>query len=70
MFSINSRDRKSRPATRTFLLSNFDDQDEVWELGSTRVWLIGDASELDEDDVADAVLIGTVAHVAEELNDA
>lgn len=69
MFSIDLRQRKSRPATRQFLLETFDETDEVWELCSTRVWLIGDSDDMDEDEVADAVLLGTVAEVAASLED-
>lgn len=69
MFSIDARTRKSRPATRSFLLENFNEDTEVWELGSTRTWLIGDGADLDEDDEADAVLLGTVAQVAASLED-
>ena len=72
MFSITTDDqrRHTRTALRTFLLSNFATDDEVWELSSTRTLMIGDGNDLDEDDQADAVLLGTVAEYAASLDDA
>jgi hypothetical protein len=72
MFSITTDDqrRHTRTALRTFLLNNFATDDEVWELSSTRTLMIGDGNDLDEDDQADAVLLGTVAEYAASLDDA
>lgn len=72
MFSITTEDRQrhTRTALRTFLLEHFAGDDEVWELSSTRTLMIGDGNDLDEDDQADAVLLGTVAEYAASLDDA
>lgn len=71
MFSITQEDRNrhTRSALRSFLLEKFADDDEIWELGSTRTLLVGDG-QMDEDDSADAVYQGTVAEYAASLDDA
>lgn len=70
MFSIEKHEQGTRSNLRLKLLATFADDDEVWELGSTRTLLIGDSSDMDEDDEADAEYKGTVAEYAASLDDA
>lgn len=62
MFSITKREFYKNPSA---LLNDFDGDTEVWELCSTRVIVLGDGADLDEDDQADAVLLGTLDQVIE-----
>lgn len=55
-------------AQNVAMFESFDADTEVWE-GDARDLLIGDGSELDEDDAAQYRLIGTCGELAQEYRD-
>ena len=69
MFGITSTDiRKAGTAKMVELFEQFDSDTEVWE-GDARDLLVGDESELDEDDAAQYRLIGTCGELAQQYRD-
>jgi hypothetical protein len=69
MFSITQNDiRKAGKAGMAELLSGFDADTEVWE-GDARDLLIGDSSDMDDDDAAQYRLIGTCGELAQQYRD-
>lgn len=70
MFSISVPRVHARAQTIRWMAEQFDEEDEVHELGTRGTWAIGPSAELDEDETTDAVFIGTVGGLLEELPDA
>ena len=69
MFGITQREiSKTSKAAMAAMFENFDDDTQVWE-GDARDLLIGDESELDEDDAAQYRLIGTCGELAQQYRD-